>query len=70
MPLTNIIAKIPITVGFGYMIQSNIYLSENYNETSDKLSFKTLEFHLRSEDGRYVPLGNTNISFTILFALK
>ena len=71
MNLTNIIRKVNINSGFGYIITDEKALEQDYNDCSDKLSFKTLEFHLRTSDGRYVPLSQTtNISFTILFALE
>jgi hypothetical protein len=42
MPLTNIVKNINVNVGFGYMIEeSENGLEQEYNEYSDRLSFKT-----------------------------
>jgi hypothetical protein len=70
MPVTNIIRKISTSVGFGYMITDEKAIEQDYNNCSSKISSKTMSFELRTADGRYVPLGNTNFSFSILFALK
>ena len=71
MPLTNIVKNINVNVGFGYMIEeSESGLEQEYSEYSDRLSFKTLVFHLRTADGRYAPMKDASISMAILFALR
>ena len=64
-----IIKKIPVSSDFGYMIIDRSVSVHDYLECG-KCTLKTLEFHLRDSKGRYVPMHGSNISFSIVFAIK
>ena len=61
----NIIKKIPVTVNYGYRIVDQFIASNEFLDCS-RATWQTLEFHLRTSRGVYVPLHNTNISFSII----
>jgi hypothetical protein len=61
----NIIKKIPVTVNYGYRIVDYFMASNDFLDCS-RATWQTLEFHLRTSKGVYVPLHNTNISFSIV----
>ena len=69
MNLTNIVKKVPINVPFGYLITDSLYLEADFKECGSQ-TLRTLEFHLRTADGRYLPLKDSDVSFTILFGLN
>ena len=64
-----IIKKIPVSSDFGYMIIDRSVSVHDYLECG-KSTLKTLEFHLKDSKGRYVPMHGSNISFSIVFAIK
>ena len=64
-----IIKKIPVSSDFGYMIIDRSVSVHDYLECG-KCTLKTLEFHMRDSRGRYVPMHGSNISFSIVFAIK
>jgi len=64
-----IIKKVPVSSDFGYMIIDRSVSVHDYLECG-KCTLKTLEFHLRDSKGRYVPMHGSNISFSIVFAIK
>ena len=63
---SNIIKKVPVSSDFGFMIIDRVVNNNDYLECS-KLSLKTIEFHLKDVYGRYIPLHNAHVSFTIVF---
>jgi hypothetical protein len=69
MNLTNIIKKVSVNVPFGYMITDNTHLEADFKECGNQ-TLRTLEFHMRTADGRYLPLKDSDVSFTIIFALN
>ena len=64
-----IIKKVPVSSDFGYMIIDRSVSVHDYLECG-KCTLKTIEFHLRDSKGRYVPMHGSNISFSIVFAIK
>jgi hypothetical protein len=66
---STIIKKIPVSSDFGYMIIDRSVSVHDYLECG-KCTLKTIEFHLRDSKGRYVPMHGSNISFSIVFAIK
>ena len=66
---STIIKKIPVSSEFGYMIIDRSTSQHDYLECG-KTTLRTLEFNLRDGKGRYVPLHNANISFSLVFSIK
>lgn len=66
---STIIKKIPVSSDFGYMIIDRSVSVHDYLECG-KCTLKTLEFQLKDSKGRYVPMHGSNISFSLVFALK
>ena len=64
-----IIKKIPVSSEFGYMIIDKSISSHDYLECG-KITLRTLEFNLKDAKGRFVPLHNANISFSLVFSIK
>jgi hypothetical protein len=64
-----IIKKIPVSSEFGYMIIDRSYSQHDYLECG-KTTIRTLEFNLKDSKGRFVPLHNANISFSLVFSIK
>ena len=64
-----IIKKIPVSSEFGYMIIDRSTSQHDYLECG-KTTLRTLEFNLKDGRGRYVPLHNANISFSLVFSIK
>ena len=64
----NIIKKVPVSSDFGYMIIDRVTASNDYLECS-KCTLRTVEFHLKDSHGRYIPLHNANVSFSIIFSI-
>jgi len=64
-----IIKKIPVSSDFGYMIIDRSVSVHDYLECG-KCTLKTIEFELKDSKGRYVPMHGSNISFSIVFAIK
>ena len=64
-----IIKKIPVSSEFGYMIIDRSTSQHDYLECG-KTTLRTLEFNLRDGKGRYVPLHNANMSFSLAFSIK
>ena len=64
-----IIKKIPVSSEFGYMIIDRSVSQHDYLECG-KTTLRTLEFNLRDGKGRFVPLHNANISFSLVFSIK
>ena len=64
-----IIKKIPVSSEFGYMIIDRSTSQHDYLECG-KTTLRTLEFNLKDGKGRFVPLHNANISFSLVFSIK
>ena len=64
-----IIKKIPVSSEFGYMVIDRSYSQHDYLECG-KTTIRTLEFNLKDSKGRFVPLHNANISFSLVFSIK
>ena len=64
-----IIKKIPVSSEFGYMIIDRSTSQHDYLECG-KTTLRTIEFNLKDGKGRYVPLHNANISFSLVFFNK
>ena len=64
-----IIKKIPVSSEFGYMIIDRSTSQHDYLECG-KTTLRTIEFNLKDGRGRYVPLHNANISFSLVFSIK
>jgi hypothetical protein len=61
----NVIKKIPIMVNYGFM-NVDQFISTNEFLDCSKQTWQTLEFHLRTSKGHYVPLHGAHISFSIV----
>ncbi len=64
-----IIKQIPVSSEFGYMMIDRSTSQHDYLECG-KITLRTLEFNLRDSKGRFVPLHNANISFSLVFSIK
>ena len=64
-----IIKKIPVSSEFGYMIIDRSVSQHDYLECG-KTTLRTLEFNLRDAKGRFIPLHNANVSFSLVFSIK
>lgn len=62
----NIIKKVPVNVGYGFMIVDSSSDTSDYLNCS-LLTLKTIEFHLRDGRGRYIDLHGMHITFSIIF---
>jgi hypothetical protein len=62
----NIIKKVPITVNYGYMNVDQVTVPNDFLDCS-KQCLQTLEFHLKTSKGKYVPLHGSNVSFSVIF---
>lgn len=63
---TNIIKKVPVTVNYGYMVIDQ-YMSTNDFLDCSKQTLQTLEFHLKTGKGVYLPLHGSHVSFSLVF---
>ena len=64
-----IIKQIPVSSEFGYMIIDRSVSQHDYLECG-KTTLRTLEFNLKDGKGRFVPLHNANIPFSLVFSIK
>ena len=64
----SIIKQIPVSSEFGYMIIDRSTSQHDYLECG-RTTLRTLEFNLRDSKGRFVPLHNANISFSLVFSI-
>ena len=62
----NIMKKVPITVNYGYMNVDQVTVPNDFLDCS-KQCLQTLEFHLKTSKGKYVPLHGSNVSFSVIF---
>ena len=62
----NILKKIPITSSYGFA-NIDIAMAANDFLSCSKQSFQTLEFHLKTASGIYVPLHGAHVTFSIIF---
>lgn len=62
----NIIKKVPVLVNYGYMVIDQLMSTNDFLDCS-KQTLQTLEFHLKTAKGAYVPLHNSHVSFSIVF---
>ena len=62
----NIIKKVPVTAGYGFMIVDQIMSTNDYLNCS-RQTLKTIEFHIRDGRGRYVNLHGMHVTFSIVF---
>ena len=63
------IKKIPVSSEFGYMIIDRSASQHDYLECG-KTTLRTLEFNLKDSKGRFVPLHNANMYFSLVFSIK
>ena len=63
------IKKIPVSAEFGYMVMDRSTSQHDYLDCG-KTTLRTLEFELRDVKGRFIPLHNANISFSLVFSIK
>ena len=66
---STIIKKIPVSAEFGYMVMDRSTSQHDYLDCG-KTTLRTLEFELRDVKGRFIPLHNANISFSLVFSIK
>ena len=63
---TNVIKKVPVTVNYGFMVIDQLMNPNEYLDCS-RQTLQTLEFHLKTSRGQFVPLHGAHVSFSILF---
>jgi len=62
----NIIKKVPVLVKYGYMVIDQMMSTTDFLDCS-KQTLQTLEFHLKTAKGKYVPLHGNHVSFSLVF---
>jgi len=62
----SIIARIPVTAAWGYVVHHEASLESAYFDVSD-VSFRNLSFSLRNARGNVVPLHGTHLSLVLTF---
>jgi len=62
----NIIKKVPVNAGYGFMIVDQ-YMSTNDYLNCSRQTLRTLEFHLRDGRGREIDLKGMYVTFSIVF---
>ena len=62
----NIVKKVPVLVNYGYMVIDQMMSTNDFLDCS-KQTIQTLEFHLKTSSGKYVPLHGAHVSFSIVF---
>lgn len=62
----NIVKKVPVLVNYGYMIVDQVMSTNDYLDCS-KQTLQTIEFHLKTAKGDYIPLHGAHVSFSIVF---
>jgi hypothetical protein len=63
---THIIKKVPVTVNYGFMVIDQLMNPNEYLDCS-RQTLQSLEFHLKTSRGQFVPLHGAHVSFSILF---
>ena len=63
---TNVIKKVPVTVNYGFMVIDQLMNPNEYLDCS-RQTLQSLEFHLKTSRGQFVPLHGAHVSFSILF---
>ena len=61
-----VIKKIPVTQDYGLVIHDQCVLFNDFNDCSHQ-SLKTLEFQLKTGNGKVIPLHGCNVNFSIIF---
>ena len=62
----NIIKKVPVLANYGYMVIDQAMSTNDFLDCS-KQTLQTLEFHLKTAKGIYVPLHGAHVSFSLVF---
>jgi len=62
----NIVKKVPVLVNYGYQIVDQLMSTNEFLDCS-KQTLQTLEFHLKTGKGIYVPLHGAHVSFSLVF---
>jgi len=62
----NIIKKVPVNAGYGFQIVDQ-FISTNEFLDCSRQTIQTLEIHLKTSNGVYVPLHNAHVSFSLVF---
>jgi hypothetical protein len=62
----NIIKKVPVTVGYGFMIVDQVMTTNDFLDCS-RQTLRTLEFHLRDGRGREIDLKGMYVTFSLVF---
>ena len=63
---SNVIKKVPVNAGYGFMIVDQIMSTNDYLNCS-RQTLRTLEFHIRDGRGRYINLHGMHVTFSIVF---
>ena len=64
---SNILKKIPVTSGYGYLIVDQYTSNHDFLDCSEQ-TLSTLEFNIRDVEGNILNLHGYNVSFSIVFA--
>lgn len=64
---SNILKKIPVNAGFGYMVFDAVVGPHDYLECS-RQTLRTLEFNIRDVRGHHIPLHGAHVSFSVVFS--
>ena len=62
----NIIKKVPVTAGYGFMVVDQVMTTNDYLDCS-RQTLRTLEFHLRDGRGREINLNGMYVTFSLVF---
>ena len=62
----NIIKKVPVTAGYGFMIVNQNMEVDDFLDCS-RQTLRTLEFHLRDGRGREIDLKGMYVTFSLVF---
>lgn len=62
----NIVKKVPVMVNYGFMVIDQMMSTNDFLDCS-KQTIQTLEFHLKTASGKYVPLHGAHVSFSLVF---
>lgn len=62
----NIIKKVPVLANYGFQIVDQLMSTNEFLDCS-RQTLQTLEFHLKTAKGKYVPLHGAHVSFSLVF---
>ena len=61
----NIIKKVPVLVNYGYMVIDQLMSTNDFLDCS-RQTLQTIDFHIKTAKGKYVPLRGKHVSFSLV----